>query len=209
LKHGSMKFWICASLTLTLAALCSAAAATQAKKQDSTPDAAQVKFPELRHPNETRLAGLRPGRDTFAIAQKRFKEKLFSEEANSGSKAWRDACSGRSIRLEVDAKSVIQSVTLTTLDMQEGKCSDRRPDFLDPKFWLTGLGLRMGDSQDRVVALYGEPNSSGPASKNGQELELMYYQFDWAGSDVPQVMEVLCARDTGRVVEITLAFPSL
>ena len=116
---------------------------------------------------------------------------------------------GRSIRLEVDAKSVIQSVTITTLGTQEGKCSDRRPDFLDPKNWLTGLGLRMGDSQDRVVGLYGEPNSSGPASKNGQELALMYYQFDWAGSDVPQVMEVLCARDTGRVVEITLAFPSL
>ena len=152
---------------------------------------------------------MRPGRDTFAIAQKRFKAKIVSEEPNSGSKEWRDVCSGRSIRLEVDAKSVIQSVTLTTLDMQEGKCSDRRPDFLDPKFWLTGLGLRMGDSQDRVVALYGEPNSGGPASKNGQELELMYYQFDWAGADVPQVMEVLCARDTGRVVEITLAFPSL
>jgi cellulose biosynthesis protein BcsQ len=83
------------------------------------------------------------------------------------------------------------------------------PDFLDPKNWLTGLGLRMGDSQDRVTGLYGEPNSSGPASKHGQDLELLYYQFDWAGSDVPQVMEVLCARDTGRVVEITLAFPSL
>ena len=104
---------------------------------------------------------------------------------------------------------MIQSVTITTLGTQEGKCSDRRPDFLDPRNWLTGLGLRMGDSQDRVVALYGEPNSSGPASKNKQELELMYYQFDWAGSDVPQVMEVLCARDTGRVVEVTLAFPSL
>jgi hypothetical protein len=205
-----MKFWICASLALSLAAACASTAATApAQKQDSAPGAGPIHFPELRHPNETQLAGLRPGRDNFATAQKRFKTKNASEEANSGSKEWRDACSGRSIRLEVDAKSVIQSVTLTTLDMQEGKCSDRRPDFLDPKLWLTGLGLRMGDSQDRVVALYGEPNSSGPASKNGQELELMYYQFDWAGSDVPQVMEVLCARDTGRVVEITLAFPSL
>lgn len=159
--------------------------------------------------NETLLAGLRPGRDTLAVAEKRFKVKNFSAEPNSGSKQLRDDCSGRSIRLEVDAKSVIQSVTITTLNSQEGKCSDRRPDFLDPRFWLTGLGLRIGDSQDRVVGLYGEPNSSGPASKNGQELALMYYQFDWAGSDVPQVMEVLCARDTGRVVEITLAFPSL
>jgi hypothetical protein len=197
-----MKFWICVSLAL--AAACAAAAAD---KQASSPAAGHA--PALRHTNETQLAGLRPGRDTFAVAEKRFKAKDLSEEPNSGSKEWRDACSGRSIRLEVDPKTVIRSVTLTTLGIQEGKCSDRRPDFLDPKFWLTGLGLRMGDSQDRVVGLYGEPNSSGPASKNGQELDLMYYQFDWAGSDVPQVMEILCARDTGRVVEITLAFPSL
>ncbi len=203
-----MKFWICASLAL--GAACAAMAATPpAHKLGLSPATGQVQFPELRHKNETLLAGLRPGRDTFAVAEKRFKAKNVSAEPNSGSKEWRDACSGRSIRLEVDAKTVIQSITITTLDKQEGQCSDRRPDFLDPRFWLTGLGLRMGDSQDRVVGLYGEPNSSGPASKNGQELDLMYYQFDWAGSEVPQVMEVSCARDTGRVVEITLAFPSL
>jgi hypothetical protein len=196
-----MKFWLCASLVLAAA---SAGVAEGARI--SSPAAAQA---AVRHTNETLLAGLRPGRDTFIVAEKRFKAKNLSEEPNSGSKEWRDDCSGRSIRLEVDAKSVIQSVTITTLGSQEGKCSDRRPDFLDPRNWLTGLGLRMGDSQDRVVGLYGEPNSSGPASKNRQELDLMYYQFDWAGSDVPQVMEVLCARDTGRVVEITLAFPSL
>jgi len=208
LKRGSMKLWICASLALA-AACAPAAAAPPTQKQDSSPSAGPVKFPELHHKNETLLAGLRPGRDTFAVAEKRFKPKDLSEESNSGSKEWRDACSGRSIRLEIDAKGMIQSITLTTLGAQVGKCSDRRPDFLDPKFWLTGLGLRLGDSQDRVVGFYGEPNSSGPASKNGQDLDLMYYQFDWAGSDVPQVMEILCARDTGRVVEITLAFPSL
>jgi hypothetical protein len=42
---------------------------------------------------------------------------------------------------------------------------------------------------------------------------LWYYAFDWAGADVPQVMEVLCTREAdgkpGRVVEITLAGPSL
>jgi hypothetical protein len=196
-----MKFWLCASL-----ALAAASAAVTAGAGIALPGAEQT---ATRHTNEILLAGLRPGRDTFAVAEKRFKAKNLSEEPNSNSKEWRDDCSGRSIRLEVDAKSVIQSVTITTLGSQEGKCSDRRPDFLDPRNWLTGLGLRMGDSQDRVTGLYGEPNSSGPASKHGQELELLHYQFDWAGSDVPQVMEVLCARDTGRVVEITLAFPSL
>ena len=201
MKRGSMKFWRCASLIATAACAFAAAGA-----QNSAPVAGQS---AAHHGNETSLAGLRPGRDTLAMAEKRFKTKSISEEPNSGSKGWRDECSGRSIRLEVNAKSVIQSVTITTLDPQVGKCSDRRPDFLDPRYWLTGLGLRMGDSQDRVVGLYGEPNSGGPASKNGQDLDLMYYQFDWAGSDVPQVMEVLCARDTGRVVEITLAYPSL
>lgn len=198
MKRGSMKFWLCASLALVGASAAAGARISPAAGQTA-----------VRHGNETMLAGLRPGRDTFTVAEKRFKAKNLIEEPNSSSKEWRDDCSGRSIRLEVDAKSVIQSVTITTLGIQEGKCSDRRPDFLDPRNWLTGLGLRMGDSQDRVVGLYGEPNSSGPASKNRQELEMMYYQFDWAGSDVPQVMEVLCARDTGRVVEITLAFPSL
>lgn len=194
-----MKFWLSVSLLLAEAAAVSGA-------RFAPPSAAQE---PARRANETLLAGLRPGRDAFAVAEKRFKTKSRSEEPNSGSKEWRDDCSGRSIRVELDAKSIIQSVTITTLGTPEGKCGDRRPDFLDTKNWVTGMGLRMGDSQDRVVDLYGEPNSSGPASKNGQELALMYYQFDWAGSGVPQVMEVLCARDTGRVVEITLAFPSL
>jgi len=205
LKRVSMKFWLCASLAIAA----SGAAAASGARFSPQGGADQAPGGATHQPNETLLAGLRPGRDTFAMAEKRFKAKNLSEEPNSGTKEWRDDCSGRSIRLKVDAKSVIQSITLTTIDAQEGKCSDRRPDFLDPRFWLTGLGLRMGDSQDRVVGLYGEPNSSVPASKNGQELELLYYQFDWAGSDVPQVMEILCARDSGRVVEITLAFPSL
>ena len=197
MKRGSTKFWLCASAMFALAAA------------PASPRAQNASVAAGHHINETVLAGLRPGRDTFAVAEKRFKPKDLIEEQNSSSKEWRDDCSGRSIRLEVDAKSVIQSVTITTLGTQQGACSDRRPDFLDPKNWLTGLGLRMGDSQDRVLGLYGEPNSNGPASKNGQELDMLYYQFDWAGSDVPQVMEILCARDSGRVVEITLAFPSL
>ena len=201
MKRVWTKFWLCASLLLA-----TQGRSAQVAPQKSSPGAPQ----NLAHRvNETLLAGLRPGRDTFAVAEKRFKSKNLAESQDSGIKEWRDDCSGRSIRLELDTKSMIQSVTITTLGYQEGKCSDKRADFMDPKNWSTGVGLRIGDSQDRVVDFYGEPNSSGPAAKNGQELELLFYQFDWAGSDVPQVMEVLCARDTGRVVEITLAFPSL
>jgi hypothetical protein len=196
-----MRSWLCASL-LVATQVCSAQVAPQ-KKPPIAPQTA------VHRVNETLLAGLRPGRDTLAVAEKRFKSKTVGENGSPEIKQWRDDCSGRSIRLEVDAKAMIQSVTITTLGFQEGKCSDKRADFLDGKNWVTGVGLRIGDSQDRVVDFYGEPNSSGPAAKNGQELELMSYQFDWAGPDVPQAMEVLCARDSGRVVEITLAFPNL
>jgi hypothetical protein len=197
-----MKSWLCVSLLLTVPGR-----SAQVTPQKASPTAQQTTV--RRGVNETLLAGLRPGRDTFAVAEKRFKLKNLAERQDSGIKEWRDDCSGRSIRLELDAKSTIQSITITTLGFQEGKCSDKRVEFLDAKNWVTGSGLRIGDPQDRVNDYYGEPNSSGPAAKNGQELEMMSYQFDWAGSDVPQVMEVLCARDTGRVVEITLAFPNL
>jgi hypothetical protein len=201
LKRVWMKFWLCVSLLL--------AAQGHSAQVAAQKEVARARPNNAPGVNETLLAGLRPGRDTFAVAEKRFKLKNLAESHDSGIKEWRDDCSGRSIRLELDAKTMIQSITITTLGFQDGKCSEKRVDFLDPKNWVTGVGLRIGDPQDRIIDFYGEPNSSGPAAKNGQELELMAYQFDWAGRDVPQAMEVLCARDTGRVVEITLAFASL
>lgn len=79
--------------------------------------------------------------------------------------------------------------------------------------WRTGLELAVGDSCSRAQKLYGQPASRGPSMKDGRELELLLYQFDWAGPDVPQVMEVLCTPEKegkpGRVMEIMLARGSL
>ena len=79
--------------------------------------------------------------------------------------------------------------------------------------WQTGHGLRLRSPISKILQLYGPPDSKSPSSKAGQQLELWYYAFDWAGADVPQVMEVLCTKETigapGRVIEITLAAPSL
>jgi hypothetical protein len=42
---------------------------------------------------------------------------------------------------------------------------------------------------------------------------LLYYAFDWAGPDVPQILTVLCTVEKngkpGRVVEMTLDVESL
>jgi hypothetical protein len=201
-----MKFWLCISLLL-------AGQSFPASRVQITPHMALQGASKVstHGANELLLAGLRPGRDTVAMAEKQFKAKdlIKIKDRDSETKEWLDGCSGRAIRLELNDKSVIQSITITTLASRDGPCGKLHANFLRSKNWVTGHGLHIGDSQDRVIKFYGEPNSSGPAVKNGNDLELMFYQFDWAGSDVPQVMEVLCARDTGRVVEITLAFPSL
>src|ERR1700674_1719189 len=129
-----MKFWLCVSLLLATQGHSAQVAAQK--------EVARARPNNVPGVNETLLAGLRPGRDTFAVAEKQFKLKNLAESHDSGIKEWRDDCSGRSIRLELDAKSMIQSITITTLGFQEGKCSDKRADFIDQKNWVTGTALR-------------------------------------------------------------------
>ena len=191
-----MKFSLCTS---AVAALLLPAAWVLAQSSRTPPRA-----------NELTLAGLRPGRDALAAALKRYSEKYVSgDRAADDVKQWRDPCTGRTLSLELDSRSMIQAITVSSLIPQEGKCDDQRFGTVAVQDWVTGRGLRLGDTQDRVVQLYGEPNSSGPSVNGDRELEFLYYAFDWAGADVPQVMEIHCARENGRVVEMTLAFPSL
>ena len=161
------------------------------------------------HPlDELTLAGLRPGRDAIAKAQRLFRKP--SAIADGGtSRTWQDACRHEVLSIIADPAGTILEVRLA-----EG-LFDSKHECQAParNLWLTGHGLIIGNSCSRALALYGQPNSRGPSTKGGQQLELLYYAFDWAGPDVPQVMEVLCtpAKDgkPGRVVEITLAAPSL
>ena len=142
---------------------------------------------------------------------KRFgtKNRVTQDEADD-IKQWRNGCAGRSLRLEVDDPGVIQSVTVSSLEQRNPDC--REKDAASPlgiEQLKTGRGLTLGQTRKRVVALYGEPNSEGPTTYEGREFELLFYAFDWADTDVPQVMEVTCERGSGRVRKITLAFPSL
>jgi hypothetical protein len=74
--------------------------------------------------------------------------------------------------------------------------------------WITGKGLRLGDSRNHVVELYGEPTSSEPVVRDDADFELLQFDFAALGPDVPQRMRVYCERDSGRVMEITLSASS-
>ena len=157
--------------------------------------------------NELTLAGLRPGRDRVAIATAKYKQPL---DAKSGetSLSWGDFCRHCLLSIDFDTRGRIQVTRAMAAPWMTADCSVRAPS---P--WKTGHGLRLGDATAKVIQLYGEPDARSPSTKDGQPLELWYYAFDWAGPDVPQVMEVLCTKEKdgqpGRVVEITLAAPSL
>jgi hypothetical protein len=121
---------------------------------------------------------------------------------------WADACRHQTLEVDLDTDNKVQVIRVTLPERMMADCSKQS---LGP--WKTGRGLRVGESAAKVTELYGKPDSRSPSTKEGQPLELWYYAFDWAGADVPQVMEVLCTREAdgkpGHVVEITLAGPSL
>jgi hypothetical protein len=191
LNRAWMKFWLCASL---LALTVSAGAVSQKHGGD-------------HGKNELTLGSIQPGRDKLSAVEKLLNDHLRPEDADSGGHAWTDPCSGRRLSLEIDRAGVIQTVTISSATTHEN-CKSKVDPKKDP-LWVTGQGIHLGDLSEHVVEVYGPPSSGGPSVKQGHELELMFYMFDWAGSKVPQVMEISCDKESGRVVEIMLAFPSL
>jgi hypothetical protein len=182
-----------------------------------------------RRNDELTLAGLRPGQDDFAKAQKLFRKPTLTK-FDGTNPIWRDACHNQSLSIITDADSgTIQEVRVSensskftsgtpSSTIAEPGCaasgnSSTASSANARSRWITGHGLLVGASCSRVFELYGQPGSRGPSTKDGQQLELLYYAFDWAGPDVPQVMAVLCTpgknAKPGRVVEITLMAPSL
>ncbi len=198
-----MRFWASISwgLLLSLAALA------------QTPTPTKSPAPKPRKANELTLAGLRPGRDKAAKAIQLFGKPNF-RSPDKQSLVWGFAGTDGAyyLNLDVDKTDVVQFIRVSQGDGPSGVIVPRRSPFAI-RTWESGRGLAVGTSGSRVVQLYGEPDSRSPSTKAGRKLELLYYAFDWAGADVPQVMEVLCTVEDdgkpGRVVEITLAAPSL
>jgi hypothetical protein len=209
LRRGWTKSWRCvsaaaASALLALASLLAAAAAARGES------IAAAQAPAKKRVHELTLAGLRPGQATLEEAERRLGAAGRVEAATGESPAvWFDSCTGVEVRVEYDDAGVVQGVAVTQLAGAPAEVRCQPPAALAPERLRTGHGLGLGLPRSRVVAIYGAPSSTGPSKLAGQDTEFLYYAFDWAGSDVPQVLEVTADRATGRVVKILLAYPSL
>jgi hypothetical protein len=181
-----------------------------------TPAVLRVASKAPSRANELALAGLHPGKDRLIQAKNLYGNMRRVSSGDTGDDknilTWEDPCRQETLRVEGDNSGVIQFLTVQAKE-HSGKCaatsSGKGSIAALGARWRTAHGLGIGDDRSRVIEIYGEPGSDGPSTGEHIEGELMYYAFDWAGSDVPQVMEVYCDRATNRVIEITLSNPSL
>ena len=201
-----MRFWGSASWLLL-----AMAGTTFAQTPGATSTAPKPAVQRRCH--ELTLAGLRPGRDAVSKAIRLF-GKPDTRSADQQTLGWGFEGGGETyfLSLDVDKAEVVQFIRVSSGDGPRGIDLAKHSAFTNHT-WVSGRGLYAGAGCGRVVQLYGEPDSRSPSTKGGRQLELLYYAFDWAGADVPQVMEVACTvkegQTPGRVVEITLAAPSL
>ena len=196
MKRASTRFWLYASAFLF------ATAAEVVWAQSTAPRAEAISG----RSNEVTLARLRPGRSTFVQVEELYPTVYWVRRI--GTMWLTDPCKGLTMMVDTELGKEINAIRIEPTEGSEEECPENR-DW----YWGTGDGLKVGDTKTKVYSIYGEPNSVSPSTKNGQPLELLHYVFDWAGPDVPQVMEVVCTAPKdgtpGRVVEITLAAGTL
>jgi hypothetical protein len=194
LRRASKRFWLLVSVAAVVVL------------------AVQVGLQAMQHGrvNELTLAGLRPGRDKAPAAAKGFRD-LERDPDVTDAYVWGDICMHRELRVEADASGVVKGVTVGSKYKPDimAKCAASVMEPKRLKLIASGHGLQLGDACGRIEEMYGRAASRSPSVKGSDKLELYLYTFDWAGPDVPQVMEVSCDASTQTVVEITLAASSL
>jgi hypothetical protein len=184
--------WLTAAV---LAAALGLGAGTRARAQDPRDSA--------DHPagnvNELTLAGLRPGRTTIGEAERRLGAGWRHPDPDERDVYdWCDARRGVEISLEANPRGVIRVVTAER--PRTAACDGRLP----PARYATGRGLALGDGVARLLKTYGKPFFQGRASWRGERVRLIVFNFSWAGSSKPQILESsFDAR--GRLVKMTLS----
>jgi hypothetical protein len=151
---------------------------------------------------ELTLAGLRPGLHTLERAIKLYGDGYTEAFENTPDHLlWADPKRNLFLRLELRNGDTIDTVTVSAYGPAEAPATQ-----LPPAAAASGRGLRLGDSLDRAIALFGEPYFRGPSREGGRELLLVVHKFN-VPEDQPQILETSYDPVTRRLLKITLSFP--
>ena len=197
MRRASKRFWL----------LVSAAVATLAMQVGSGAGG-QKRAIELM------LEGLRPGEDSLEKASKRFgKESKIGAPDDPNAHSWPINCLVDDLEVEADPNGIIRNVTVSFSSNLTGRIVVDRDDRVASRKFRSQIGagrnLLLHDRCGRIEEIYGRAESRSPSVKGNDKLELYLYKFDWAGTDVPQVMEVSCDASSQTVAQITLAAATL
>jgi hypothetical protein len=195
LRRASKRFWLLVSVVAAVAAL-AMQVGSQAERKGRV--------------NELTLAGLRPGHDSISAPAEEFRD-LTLDAAVTDAYVWGDICTHRELRVETGASGGVKTVSVASKYKPEimAKCAASVMDPKRLKLIASGHGLQLGDACGRIEEMYGKAESRSPSVAGSDKLELYLYKFDWAGTDVPQVMEVSCDASSQTVAGITLAAATL
>ena len=194
MRRASKRFWLLVSVVAAIAAL-TMQVGSHAERKGRV--------------NELTLAGLRPGHDKISAPAREFRD-LQLDAAVTDAYLWGDICTHRELRVEAEG-GVVKTVTVGSKYKPEimAKCAASVVDPKRLKLIASGHGLQLGDACGRIEEIYGKAESRSPSVAGSDKLELYLYKFDWAGTDVPQVMEVSCNDSSQTVAEMTLAAATL
>lgn len=179
-------------LLLALTLFCGQVLAAQ--ESDGNPD----------HPagnvNELTLAGLRPGRSTLQDAIRHYGPHWFHPTPQETDLyLWSDPAHHLLLSAEVNQQGQIRVVSVTRTERTAPVRS-----VLPLRAATTGRGVRLGTTEQHLRAVYGKPFFEGPSSLNGHDVHLIVYNFSWAGTDKPQILESSFDR-SGHLVKMSLS----
>src|SRR4030095_13892667 len=117
--------------------------------------------------NETRMAGLLPGKSKLRRGEVLFGKSSIIRDANGHTATWA-GCDGYQLVVESDTDGTVTSVKAERLlgFKPPAGCGYPMPDV---GAWKTSRGLRLWSSHEDVLKLYGKPDSVSPSTKRSEE----------------------------------------
>lgn len=154
--------------------------------------------------NELTLAGLRPGRSTIQMAEARLGASWHHPSSDEKDLyIWCDPHTRLQVQLEVTPRGMIRVVTVERVPKPAASAASCDAK-LAAGLGHTGRGVALGDSAERLKRTYGTPFFTGPSSWRGKTVQMIVYNFSWAGADKPQILES-SFNGEGQLVKMTLS----
>lgn len=155
---------------------------------------------------ETKLAGLRPGKDTIESADRRFEKGNVNKFlADDSSSSWRDSCNYQELAVTVTPAGIIQSVAVhpATVSIDADCGLDQYSRKARARFG-SGRGLAFRDRCERIKEVYGEPRSLSSEESRNEKFEFYLYTSDQTTA-IRLTWQVTCNASVNQVTEMKLA----